>query len=125
MNKRSITTKDQMNFEISFYEGVVRQKPNYVEALIPLAEAYTRKGLHEKGLEIDRRLARILKDDPVVHYNLACSYALLEKKAESLKALRRAIRLGYCDLEHLKNDSDLKCLHTEPAFQKILGNLCT
>ena len=118
-------SQSTLDFEISFYEKLLEGKTDYVEALIPLAEAYTRKGLHEKGLEIDRRLARILKDDPVVHYNLACSYALLEKKAESLKALRRAIRLGYCDLEHLKNDSDLKCLHTEPAFQKILGNLCT
>ena len=109
-----------VDFEISFYEGVVRQKPNYVEALIPLAEAYTRKGLHQKGLAIDRRLANLCKDDPVIHYNLACSLALVGKKPESLAALRTAIRLGYSDFKHMRHDADLQSLSSDPEFQKLL-----
>ena len=67
---------NDLDFEISFLEGVLKHRPNYIDALAPLAEAYTRRGFFEKGLEIDKRLAFLCQDDPVVHYNLACSYVL-------------------------------------------------
>ena len=108
-----------VDFEISFYEGVVKEKPNYVEALIPLAEAYTRKGLFEKGLEIDLRLSKLCREDPVVHYNLACSLALTGKPKQALTALHVAIRLGYSDFAHMRKDEDLKSLHGTPDFEKL------
>lgn len=114
--EKSQNTED---FEITFYEGIVKQRPDYIEALMPLAAAYTQKGLYQKGLETDQRLAKLCKEDPVVHYNLACSYALLGKKKEALKILRRAVELGYCDFIHLRKDPDLKSLHGDPDFDSI------
>ena len=108
------------DFEISFLEGVLKHRPNYVDALAPLAEAYTLRGLFEKGLEIDKRLAFLCKDDPVVHYNLACSYTLSGYTAKALTALKRAVRLGFSDLKHLQKDPDLKPLADYPPFQKWL-----
>ena len=108
------------DFEISFLEGVLKRRPNYVDALAPLAEAYTLRGLFEKGLEIDKRLAFLCKDDPVVHYNLACSYALSGYTAKALTALKRAVRLGFSDLKHLQKDPDLKPLGEYQPFQKWL-----
>lgn len=105
--------------ELSFFEGLVRKNPDFVDALIPLAEMYTRKGLYEKGLEIDKRLAELRKNDPIVHYNLACSFALLEKTDEALMALEQAISLGYSDFEHMKRDRDLKNLHGHPRFTAL------
>lgn len=114
-------THDVSDFEISFFERLVKEKPNFIDALIPLAEAYTRKGFYEKGLEIDKRLARLRKNDPVVHYNLACSFALLGKKDEAFLTLARAIEVGYNDFDHLKRDSDLISLHGDPRFQELLS----
>jgi tetratricopeptide (TPR) repeat protein len=111
--------KEPQDFEITFYEGVLKRRPEYIEALIPLAEAYTRKGLYEKGLEMDQRLSKLCKEDPIVHYNLACSYALVGKKKEALKALRRSVELGYCDFAHLRRDPDLKGLHGDPDFDSL------
>ena len=111
--------EDLKDFEIVFYEGVLKRRPDYVDALIPLAEAYTRNGQHEKGLEMDKRLAELCKEDPVVHYNLACSYALVGNKKEALRALRSAVKLGYCDFAHLRKDADLKSLQDDPEFQSI------
>ena len=118
MPKRML--QDTLDFEISFFEGLVRKDPNFVDALIPLAEAYTRKKLYAKGLRIDKRLARLCKDDPVVHYNLACSLALIGKKDEAFSALRRAIKLGYDDFDYLKRDSDLRSLRDDPRFKKLV-----
>ncbi len=111
-------TKD---FEISFFEGLVKKAPHYVDALIPLAEAYTKAGFYEKGLQIDKRLAKLRKDDPVVHYNLACSLALVGNKDEAFRALEKSIELGYSDFEHLKRDSDLRTLRDDPRFKTLLS----
>ena len=113
------------DFEIGFYEGVIRQSPNYRDALMLLAEAYTRKGIFDKGLALDKRLAELCKNDPVVHYNLACSYALMNKKDEAFKSLERAIELGYGDMVHLKKDSDLKNLHDDPRFATLIDKFLT
>ena len=110
-----------VDFEIRFFEGVIKESPDYIDALIPLAEAYTRSGLYEKGLEIDKRLSHLCKNNPVVYYNLACSYALVGKKGEAVKALTKAISLGYDDFKHLRKDADLKILHGLPAFEKLFG----
>ncbi len=112
--------KEALNFEIKFYEKLVRGKRDFVDALIPLAEAYTKKGLYTKGLRIDRRLSRLLKEDDVVHYNLACSFALVGQEKKALTALKKAIRLGYDDFRHMKRDPDLKILHKNPEFLKML-----
>ena len=110
-----------LDFEISFFERLVEESPNFVDALIPLAEAYTRKGLYAKGLHIDKRLAKICPKDSTVRYNLACSLALLGRKKEAFSALLSAIKLGYCDFEHLRKDPDLKSLHTEPQFKQLIA----
>ena len=120
MSKPKEKRMESLDFEIQFFEGVVKRSPEYIDALVPLAEAYTRKGLYEKGLEIDMRLSRLCKSDPIVYYNLACSLALVGKKREAVKALKQAIDLGYDDLTHLRKDADLKCLQGMPAFEKLL-----
>lgn len=97
----------------------MRRRPDYVEALIPLAEAYTRKGLRAQGLRIDQRLSRLCKDDPIVYYNLACSLALTEKVDEALGALKKAIQLGYRDFDYMRKDPDLSSLLPHPLFKKL------
>jgi len=42
-----------------------------------LGNAYTENGMYAKGLLVDLKLSRLKPNDPLVHYNLARSYALL------------------------------------------------
>ncbi len=108
------------DFELLFFERLIEKNPNYVEGLIPLAEAYTRRGMYEKGLQIDKRLVKLKKEDPIVHYNLACSLALVGEKNRAIAALKKAIGLGYHDFEHLKQDGDLKNLREDPRFVSLI-----
>ena len=112
---------ENLNFEIQFYEGILAEDPNYVEALIPLAEAYTKVGLHEKGLEVDQRLSSLRPNDATVHYNLACSYALTGQTGDALATLERAMELGYRDVEFLMHDQDLVSLHDEEEFARLIA----
>ncbi len=120
MASRGDTHRDH-SFEIAFYEGILVEDPEFVDALLPLAEAYTKAGLHDKGLEADLTLSRLRPNDPTVHYNLACSFALTGRRDEALKALEYAITLGYTDLDFMLTDADLVSLHDEERFAELIG----
>jgi len=108
-----------LDFEITFYERLVKDNPYFIDALIPLADAYTKVGKFKKGLAIDKKLARLKQHDPMIFYNLACSYSLLNMAREAFKALRKAISLGYADLRYLQHDPDLEYIHQDSQFKEI------
>ena len=104
-------------------EEALRIDPDDLDALAFLAETYTRRGRFEKGLALDRRLAALRSDDPIVHYNLACSLSLTCHEEEALQALRRAVELGYDDFAHLEKDADLKNVRGHPGFEEVRRKL--
>jgi len=112
-----------LDFEIQFYERLVQDHPEFVDALIALGEAYTRRGWHEKGLATDLRLTQLTGKNPIVWYNLACSYSLLRRPEEALQALRQSITLGYDDFAYLGQDPDLETLRRSPQFRQFLETL--
>lgn len=112
-----------MDFEISFCEELVKEKPDFVDALIVLGEAYTRRGLYGKGLDVDKRLLRLRPDDPIVTYNMACSYSLTGDVDSAIKALKEAMGKGYADFEHMKKDPDLERARMDVRFAKLAEGL--
>ena len=112
-----------MDFEIAFCEDLLGDKPDLIEALVLLGEAYTKRGLYRKGLDIDKTLVRLKPKDPVAIYNLACSFSLLGKVRSSLRALEAAIKKGYTDMDFMKKDPDLENARRDKHFMKILKKL--
>lgn len=110
-----------------FTLGILRTEsarhPENVEALSEYANLLTRSGRYQEGLEVDLRLAALRPTDPFVHYNLACSYAMLGEKEKAFEQLARAVELGYDDREFLLSDTDLKSLREDPRFRRILESL--
>lgn len=115
--------KEDLEFEIRFFEGVAQRDPKYIEALQILGDAYTKTGQWDKGLHIDKRLAKLCPDNPLVFYNLACSYSLLEKVDAAFAALERAVKLGYRDAKWLVKDPDLDNLRKDSRFETIRRDL--
>ena len=111
---------NDIDFEIGFYENVLKGSPDFIEAMMALADLYTKKGLHREGLHLDERLSRLRPGNSVIFYNLACSYSLLNNSYAALNAVKKAIELGYDDFEHLYNDQDLANLLADPEFQQYL-----
>ena len=112
--------QSQADFEQRFYEEVLNRRPDYVEVLRLLGHLYTERGLYANGLKVDKRLARLLPNDATAHYNLACSYSLLNRTDLAIKSLRRALRLGYRDIEFLKHDTDLDPIRDDPRYRELL-----
>jgi tetratricopeptide (TPR) repeat protein len=109
-----------IEFQLGFLEDAHLRHPDNVEVLVDLGELYTRTGRYREGLEIDRRLVKVIPDNATVHYNLACSLALLGQNEGAIKALRKALRRGFNDFKHLKEDPDLAGMRGDPEFEALL-----
>lgn len=112
-----------LEFLAEFFAIETDRHPSNVDALGDLAHALTRLGRLEDGLAVDRQLVRLVPGNPIVHYNLACSLALLERPDEAIEALEKAVELGYEDPTHLVGDEDLVRLHGDERFQRLVRRL--
>lgn len=107
-------------FEIEFYEHILQGNPKDRQVVELLGGLYTKVGRIDDGLKMDRKLVRLMPDNPVAHYNLACSLALKGRKKDSVEALETAIAKGYEDFDWLLKDEDLYSLGDYQPFLDLL-----
>ena len=113
--------KEDIEFEIAFYNGLIERDPNFAAALVALGELYTNVGMYEEGLAVDEKLVQLKPDDPIVLYNLGCSYSLLGFIDKAYRSVKKAVNCGYSDFEHLQQDEDLTNLREDRRFQQYLS----
>ena len=123
--KKKLSRGEQRDLDtkIEFIEGLVRRDPNYVDALQLLGDHYTQRGRIVEGLKVDERLARLEPQNPLVFYNLACSYSLSGEMDQAANALEKALQLGYRDFDWLARDPDLKPLRGDAAFEELRAKI--
>jgi tetratricopeptide (TPR) repeat protein len=108
-----------LDVKIQFMEGLVRRDPEYIEALQLLGDHYTQRGRFDQGLRVDEQLSRLEPHNPLVFYNLACSYSLVGEMDLAAKSLEKSLTLGYRDFKWLAKDPDLRTLRKHPLFRDI------
>jgi len=108
-----------LDVKIAFLEGIVQRDPQYIEALQILGDHYTQRGKFDHSLKVDERLSRLEPRNPLVFYNLACSYSLNSDFDLAAAALERALTLGYRDFKWLAKDPDLRRLRKHPVYRTI------
>ena len=111
--------------ELHFLESLSRRCPKDGEILKALSDLFTKVGRYEDGLKVDLELSEICPREPLVWYNLACSYALTTRKDEALSALARAVDLGYKDYTWIREDSDLESIRNDQRFEVLMRRLMT
>src|SRR4051812_2553481 len=116
LNRREVRDLD---VKITFMEGIVQRDPKYVEALQILGDHYTQRGKYSHSLKVDQQLSRLEPGNPLVYYNLACSYSLNKEFDAAAAALEKALSLGYRDFKWLARDPDLRPLRKHPSFRNI------
>jgi tetratricopeptide (TPR) repeat protein len=109
--------------EMDFLEKVLARLPRDVDVLEVLGDLYTRVGRYEDGLAVDKTLVGLEPDDMTIWYNLACSLALCNKRDSALKALAKAIELGYSDHEWMSRDRDLDSIREDREFKSLLKKI--
>jgi tetratricopeptide (TPR) repeat protein len=121
--KSSRANQRDLDTRIEFMEGLVRRDPDYVDALQLLGDHYTQRGRYADGLKVDEHLSRLESRDPLVFYNLACSYSLTGQFDRAAAALQKALQLGYRDFKWLARDPDLRELRQQPIYRDIQNKI--
>ena len=110
-------------FEMRFFESILRRDASYTEVIEILGGLYTKHGRIADGLKMDRRLVKLQPANATAHYNLPCSLALSSRKTDALRSLQQAIALGYREYDWMMQDPDLDELKARPDFMALLEQL--
>jgi adenylate cyclase len=87
------------------------------------AANFATMGDRAKAIEWADLALRSSSDEPMVYYNAACTFAVLDESERALELLERAMELGWGDRTWMESDSDLKSLRTNPRFRALLARL--
>ena len=115
----------QEAYDIRLLEDLLAHVGESPDILTHLGYLYTQVRRHRDALLIDQRLVALRPRDPLAFYNLACSYALLGKVNRGFGALKRAVALGYRDLDHMQEDADLENLRSDRRWSDLLSVIQT
>ena len=115
---RAQQLRERMN---AVLEQQLELVPEDVRARILLAGNYANAGKADDAIRHLHTAVALRPGDSNVLYNAACTYGVLQKKAEALDMLRRAREAGYGNLEWAARDPDLACVRDDPEFKKICG----
>lgn len=107
-------------FLCHFFESLAEKIPDDGRIWQYLGQIYSTAGRISEALKADLRASLLEPENPKMHYNLACSFALSGNSSFALEHLRLARKLGFFDRELLKKDPDLKSLRELPEFISFL-----
>jgi serine/threonine protein kinase/Flp pilus assembly protein TadD len=93
--------------------------PDDVRARVLLATNLAAAGNKEEAIRHLQTAVVLRPDDGNTLYNAACVYGVLEEKAPAMDMVRRALDAGYANLEWMRRDGDLQCLHGDPDFERL------
>lgn len=120
ISTRRLREQTQRDFEIDFLGRVLERDPFFVDAIRVLGNHLAAKGEYARVLQLDRRLVRLIPENAIAWYNLACTYAVLGMADPAFSTLQRALELGYRYIDRLRQDPDLKSLRRDPRFLRLL-----
>lgn len=73
----------------------------------------------DEALDHYRKAIEVDPANPDPYYNIACVFAVKNKKQESMEYLKLAVLNGYIQFATLGTDPELKNLHGDPTFEKL------
>jgi non-specific serine/threonine protein kinase len=101
------------------FEGHLRQVPEDARARSLLASYYAELGRVDDAKREATMAMTLRPNESSILYNAACTFCILQQKAEAMDALAKAWRAGFRDVDWVRGDPDLAILHDEPEFEKL------
>jgi len=115
-----LAERPQIEFEIDFFEELLRRRPDYADALAVHAANLRDKGQLRDSLKLDQKLVELRPSDPKARYVLACLYSVLGQRDLAVQCLKRAVELGWHDFTAMAHEADLSSLREDPRFAELL-----
>ncbi|MEO7367718.1 MAG: protein kinase [Gemmatimonadaceae bacterium] len=105
---------------LSLMEGSLELNPDDARAANLAAGVFASLGEAEPALKYAERSLAIDPEDPMLLYNVACTYSSLGRIDQAISCLERAVEKGFGHREWIDNDPDLKPLRSSPKYQAIV-----
>jgi non-specific serine/threonine protein kinase len=93
--------------------------PEDVRARILISSNYAQAGNEADAIRHLQTAVALRPNDSNVLYNAACTYGVLQRKAEALDMLKKAKEAGHGNWEWAAQDPDLMCLHGDSEFERL------
>ncbi|MGH7604228.1 MAG: protein kinase domain-containing protein [Gemmatimonadaceae bacterium] len=97
--------------------------PDDVRAYNLGATTLVKLGNIPRAIEFAAKSLSIEPEDPLVLFNVACVYALIDKRQEALAHLERSVMNGFGHKESMVSDSDLDSIRRTPWFAAIMNSM--
>ncbi len=114
------SSKKILNESLNVYPRYFMQHPDDARAHLYYANTLVRVGKIEEAKKEATKAVELNPSDPLMQYNVACFYSLLNDKKTAVEAIKNAFKAGYADYEWTKRDSDLDNIRQEPEFIELL-----
>jgi serine/threonine protein kinase/Tfp pilus assembly protein PilF len=105
---------------LSLMEGSLELNPDDARAANLAAGVFASLGEEEPALKYAERSLAIDPEDPMLLYNVACTYSSLGRIDQAISCLERAVEKGFGHREWIDNDPDLAPLRDNPRYQAIV-----
>ena len=97
----------------------MKKVPEDARARVLLAGCYAIQGRSEEATR-EANMAMVLRpDDPMIMYNVACTFCGMNNVRDALSAIKKAWDCGFRDATWTRQDPDLALLHGEPEFEQL------
>lgn len=103
------------------FEQLVLQEPENYTFWNFLATAYHNLQDYEAAIEANLKVVEAPGYATRAWYNLACEYALTDRKDEAFDSLHQAVRYGYRNFDYMNGDADLESLRDDERYRFPLG----
>ena len=113
-------SKKMLNESLNVYPRYFMQHPDDARAHMLYANSLVRAGKIEEAKKESAKAIELNPNDPLMQYNVACFYSLLNDKKIAVEAIKNAFKAGYADYEWIKRDTDLDNIRHEPEFIELL-----
>ncbi len=100
-------------------ETHLKEVPDDARARMQLAVTFAALDRPEDAAREAQFAMMLRPNEPTVLYNAACTFCMLDKKAEALDALKKAWDAGFKDAVWARRDPDLAPLHDDPEFARL------
>jgi adenylate cyclase len=108
---------------IELIERHLDMNPDDTRALCFGAANLSSLGESQRAMDWATRALENSSEEPLVLYNVACTYTLEGETDRSMELLEKAVNLGWGDRAWLETDSDLDSLRDLPRFKSLLGKI--
>jgi len=114
-----LAERPQLDFEIEFYEAILKRNPEQTEALAALAANLRKKQRYKESLRLEEQRRQLRPHDPRCLVDTARCFARLGQPEWAMKLLEEAAQKRYRGLAQLLREEDFAGLREHPRFAAL------